>query len=46
MSGLTSDLSRKDKLGLQLLNACYFGNTAYVKKLLENPAVPADWSGG
>jgi len=43
MATLTSDLSPTDKLGLELLNACYFGNTALAIRLLENPRVSGGW---
>ena len=43
MATLTSELSLNDKLGLELLNACYFGNTALAIRLLKNPRVPGGW---
>jgi len=44
LSILTSDLSKKDKLGLDFLNACYFGNVRLALQLLENKDCPIDWA--
>lgn len=41
---LTSDLTPRDKLGLELLNACYFGNVALSLRLLQNPQCPPGWA--
>jgi len=43
VSLLTADYSKKEKLGLNLLNACYFGNVRLAVRLLENPECPAGW---
>lgn len=41
---LTSELGPRDKLGLELLNACYFGNVTLALRLLQNPQCPASWA--